>query len=110
MDPGDLLDFVIDWTLLLQTVDGEAIDPANWEVITSAEAALLGFRVQTGMRAPQLFDLNRQMRLWFGVDAGNQSDVIWHAGADCAIKLVFQTTTSPFRRYERTFVVRVENR
>lgn len=110
LDPGDLLDFEIDWRNLLQADSGEAIDPANWQIITSAEATLLGFRVQDGARSPQLFDLNRQMKMWFGVEPGNQNDVGWNAGADCAIKVVFRTTANPYRQYERTFVVRVENR
>lgn len=110
MDPGDRLEFVAIFAEILQITAGEQIAEGTWTLTMSPEGAALGVTIgSSGAYAAALQVSNQQIRFWLSVLDANQSDAIFNTGVDVAITIRFETTNSPPRRYERSFVVRVVN-
>lgn len=115
MDPGDLVDYGADYAPILQTADGEELDPGEFQITPSAEAVLAGFQVGDGLRGPAITDDGQKLQMWFSVDAGHQNDSEFDAGILCALNVVARTQLpgdadgSRYRIYERTFTVKVVN-
>lgn len=110
IDPGDRVEFVAKFDEILQVTAGEQIADGTWTLTMSAEGAAVGVQIgSVGAYAPALQVSNQQIRFWLSVADANQSDAIFNTGVEVAITIRFETTNSPPRRYERSFVVRVVN-
>lgn len=110
MDPGDRVEWPINFAALLQTDAGEQIHATNWGLIMSPEGAAIGVTIESGgAYAPTLLVNNQQIQIWLSVNPANQADTIFNTGIDAAITAWFETTNVPPRRYERTIVVQVIN-
>lgn len=111
MDPGDQVDFVMDFAPLLDTAGGEQIASGDWQISMSAEGAALGLTIgASGGYQPALQVNNTRILSWLSVDPASQDDADFNSGADVAMTARFSTTNVPPRRFERTFVVRVINK
>lgn len=110
MDPGDLVEYPINFAALLQSGAGEQISPTVWGLTMSPEGAALGITIRTdGLYAPALLINNTQIQAWIEVDPAFRDDPAFDTGIDAAITASFETTNVPPRRYERTAVVQVIN-
>lgn len=98
MDPTDVLDYVADFSQLLQS--GETI--TGFVIELGANALARGVEV-LGSPAPALINSNMALLFWLSVDIANQEDDIWcDNGVAIYITITLNTTTSP-RAYQRTF-------
>ena len=105
MDPADLLDYKAEFGDWLG--EGQAI--ATFEVALMPEAALLGVSVKDGEgRQPMLADDDTSIVIWLEVDDARRDDAAFSgAGATIGVVFTIVTTTSPSRRRQRTFTVRI---
>jgi len=104
MDPTDLIDYVAHFggtAPLLE--EGETI--ASFIVAMMPEAVLLGVEVNDDPgRQPTIINAGKSIQLWFSVDPLEQeaSDFAG-AGANVGVVFTLTTSSSPFRRRQRTF-------
>lgn len=107
-DPSDRAPFAIDWSGLLNS--GEMI--ASIQKITmSAAGAALGVEIDTSTgRAPIIDEAGGKItQCWFLVDPAFQADPAFqNGGVQIGLSVLVRTDSDPFKEYERTGVLQVE--
>ena len=104
MDPYDVLDYEADVTNLL---DGSEV--ASFSVAPTAESLLAGLKVGTAEYAPLLS--SKIIRVWFSINNANQGDPLFDGtGATLPVEISVTTNSTPPRKRQRTFVLKVAQR
>lgn len=110
-DPGDWRAIRVGAKRLLDVTGDERIDPSNFDLEMSAEGVALGVRIDdSAPRAPVLIDGGTAIQLHLSVLTEYQNHPAFDAGVKVAIKFRFQTTATPYNRFERTVVATFVNR
>lgn len=109
IDPQEVLDYVFPMTPVLEA--GEQIDPADWSLILLAEAVALGLEIIEGdpeFPDPALTEGNTAIRAWFRIDQGFAGNAAFQgAGISLPMAVTLETTSSPSRTRQRTFLMTV---
>jgi hypothetical protein len=106
MDPTDRVDFLIVLNAaggLLESGEGVS----NYTLTVRSEGVALGLTISTGAWSPTTPDA-QTIKFWLEVAAGNQSDIAFDAGVTLGLELTINTNSSPSRRRQRTFAVKVK--
>lgn len=106
LDPSEQLDFEMDFTTLLE--DGETIVPDDWSVAPTPSAAEAGLVVEEGddYRA-QLLE-NSRIVVWLSIAQAKRADRLFSgSGRRLGVIANFATSSSPARRRQREFQVKV---
>lgn len=107
LDPHEIMDFLYKAEGLLE--DGEAVDGGNWSIAVYAESAALGLTIMTGDdRDPSLQDSDTTIRFWMEIDDAYKTNAAFDGdGTELPILITWQTTSTPYRKRQRTILVRV---
>lgn len=113
LDPAEVLDFVMDFgggvLPVLDVDNGEQIDEATLELAVTAEAAAFGLEIVDDDidYAPDVITVGKQIRLYLRVNPSFQADPAFDSGIALGVTATFDTTSTPARTRERTFLVEV---
>lgn len=106
MDPSDLVDYQAD----LYGPDGvlEDDEVATGFILTPyADAAAMGFELNEEVaRLPALVEGGKAVKFWPQVQPDKREDPAWREGYDCGLLLTALTSNNPYRRRQRTIVIR----
>lgn len=112
-DPAEVLEYRMDFydeskepeDRVLE--DGEEI--VSFTVAVTPEAALLGLTIrEDGDYAPTLDVTATKIVLWFEVDADEQDNAAFTAGAQLGVEGTVVTSSTPARTRQRTFLLTVK--
>jgi len=104
LDPHEVLDFVLPFSLLLET--DEAISDGDFTITLSAEAVAKGLTIldQAPYSAPELSEDDKSIVVWFTIDDAEQGNAAFEApGTVLSFEALLETTSSPPRIRNRTF-------
>ncbi|MHB9879096.1 hypothetical protein ACSMXM_05480 [Pacificimonas sp. ICDLI1SI03] len=107
MDPGDRVEFTLDGPGFLS--DDEVI--SSYTLINEPEGVALGLTIGADEYDPALVDGDTALKIWLSVDdAEHANESFAGDGVIVGIRGKFTTNSSPPRRYERTWAVRIIQR
>ena len=110
LDPHEEPDFKVEFGDMLEA--GEAIDDADWILEVLPEAAALGLTVMSGNgRDAALSNGDTAVIFWLSIDPAYRGNAAFDgAGIELPLRITTQTSSSPSRKRQRTFQVRVAQR
>lgn len=106
-DPSDRTPFAIDWSgLLLSDEKVSAIQ----KITMSAAGAAVGIEIDTSTgRTPIIGTDGKMTQFWFLCAVGFQNNAAFqNGGAQIGLSVLVRTDSDPFKEYERTGVLQVE--
>ncbi len=109
MDPSDLVDYQIDLSgtpSLLES--GELIDDYTLTVLS--EGVAVGFQIEEDPPYAPTLTTGNKITFWASVDIASRNNAAYTTGLDIPIELEITTTSTPARRKQRTFVIKVEHK
>lgn len=106
-DPSDRTPFAIDWSGLLLSDEKVA---AIQKITMSAAGAAVGIEIDTSTgRTPIIATDGKKTQCWFLCAPAFQSDPAFqNGGVQIGLSVLVRTDANPFREYERTGVLQVE--
>ena len=99
LDPSDLKDYIADWTEL---VDDQGDTISSFTATLTSEASTAGLEIDSSA----IVTGNKKIRIFFKVNASNQSDVGFTKGV--RLGTVIEIVTSGSRTIEKTFRLLVQ--
>lgn len=109
LDPAERIEFVMEFASGVAPVLGVGETISSYSLAVTAEAAALGLTIETGAPyAASLEPNGTDIKLWLSVSAPFQDNAAFTPGIQLGVVATINTSSTPSRRRQRTFLVTVK--